>query len=124
MGDGALHHARRLDHLRQEHLARSEQVADDVHPVHQRPFDHLDRAGEGLPRFLGVVDDVGVDALDQRVAQSLLDRPAAPFRRLLLLGRVGAPIAFGERDQPLGGIVAPVQDHILACLAQLESIAS
>ena len=34
---------RRLHDLRQEHLA-TEQVADDVHPVHQRPFDHVDRA--------------------------------------------------------------------------------
>ena len=64
--DRALHHARRLHHLRQEHLARAEQVADDIHAVHQRPFDDLDRApGELLPRFLGVVDDMCVDALDQ-----------------------------------------------------------
>jgi hypothetical protein len=69
--DRLLHHARRLDHLRQEHLARPEQVADDVHAVHQRPFDDLDRPRELLPRFLGVVDDVGVDALDQRMRQPL-----------------------------------------------------
>ncbi len=43
VGDGLLHHARRLHHLRQEHLARAEQIADDAHAVHQRPFDHQQR---------------------------------------------------------------------------------
>ena len=43
MRDRALHHARALHHLRQEHLAGAEQVADDVHAVHQRTFDHLQR---------------------------------------------------------------------------------
>src|SRR5690606_37957375 len=41
---GLLHHAGGLDHLRQEHLARAEQVADHVHATHQRAFDHLDGA--------------------------------------------------------------------------------
>ena len=36
VGDGLLHHARRLHDLRQEHLARAEQIADDAHAVHQR----------------------------------------------------------------------------------------
>src|SRR3546814_8664077 len=56
--------------LRQEHLARPEQVADDVHSVHQRPFDHLDRARHGEAHFFGVVDDIGVDTLDQRMFRS------------------------------------------------------
>ena len=38
-GHRLLHRARRLDHLRQEHLARSEELADTVHTVHQRPVD-------------------------------------------------------------------------------------
>ncbi len=43
VGHGLLHHAGRLHHLRQEHLALAEQVADDVHAVHQRAFDHVQR---------------------------------------------------------------------------------
>ena len=43
MGDRLLHDARRLDDLRQEHLAGAEQVADDVHAVHQRAFDDRQR---------------------------------------------------------------------------------
>jgi hypothetical protein len=38
MRDRLLHHPRRLHHLRQEHLAGAEEVADDVHAVHQRNF--------------------------------------------------------------------------------------
>jgi hypothetical protein len=36
VGHRLLHDARRLHHLRQEHLAGAEEVADDVHAVHQR----------------------------------------------------------------------------------------
>src|SRR5690606_15313605 len=42
VGNGLLHDARRLHHLRQKHLARAEEVAHHVHAVHERPFDHLD----------------------------------------------------------------------------------
>ncbi len=35
VGDGLLHDPRALDDLGQEHLARAEEVADDVHAVHQ-----------------------------------------------------------------------------------------
>jgi hypothetical protein len=74
MRDRLLHDARALDHLRQEHLARAEQVSDDVHAVHQRSFDHLDRPsaarGYGETRLLGVLDDPVGDAFDQRVRES------------------------------------------------------
>ena len=43
MGHGLLHHAGGLHHLRQEHLARAEQVADDAHAGHQRAFDDVQR---------------------------------------------------------------------------------
>jgi hypothetical protein len=59
-GDGLLHHAGGFHHLRQEHLARAEQVADDVHAVHQRAFDHLQRPFRREARGFGVVVDIGV----------------------------------------------------------------
>ncbi len=34
----------RFHDLRQEHFARAEQIADDVHAVHERPFDDLTAA--------------------------------------------------------------------------------
>ena len=79
VGDGLLHHARRLHHLRQEHLAGAEQIADHAHAVHQRAFDHRQRPAEFGARFLGVGIDVGVDALDQGVREALLDGAVAPL---------------------------------------------
>ena len=86
VGDGLLHHPGALHHLRQEHLAGAEEVADDVHAVHQRALDDLDRAAAAVgdlgAQLLGVGLDVGVDALDQGVGDPLPDRQRAP----LLLG--------------------------------------
>ena len=118
VGDRLLHHARGFHHLRQEHLAAAEQVADDVHAVHQRAFDHLDRAIGGLARFLGILDDMRVDALDQRVFEPPGDRPAAPFLGSLFVGDRLAFEAFGQRDQALGRVRVAVEDHVLAGLAQ------
>jgi hypothetical protein len=36
----------------------AEEIADDVHAVHERAFDHLQRPLALLARFLGVLDDV------------------------------------------------------------------
>ena len=115
---GLFHHTRGLHHLRQEHLALAEQVADDVHAVHQRPFDHLDRAGGGETGFLGILDDMRVDALDQRMLEPLDHRPAAPFGGFLLGFFVLAAEGLGERDQLFGRVIAAVPDHVLAGFTQ------
>ncbi len=83
MGDGLLHHAGGLDHLRQEHLAGSEEIADHAHAVHQRAFDDEERAAELDAGFLGVDLDVGVDSLDERVRETLFDGAVAPLFGLL-----------------------------------------
>ena len=121
VGDRLLHHARRLHHLRQEHLAGAEQVADDVHAVHQRAFDHVERALGLEPRLLGVgLDEIG-DAVHQRVREPLA-RPAARARR----GRPPSSPCRGpwnfcasasSRSVASG---APVEHHVLAGLAQLR----
>src|SRR3546814_7935912 len=64
--------------------------------------DLLDRARHQQAHFFGIVDDIGVDALDQRMFEALGDLPAAPFLGGLFLRGVAALIAFGERDQSLG----------------------
>ena len=119
VGDRLLHHPRGLHHLRQEHLARPEKVADDVHSVHQRALDDFDRARRGQAGFLGVFEDVGVDALDQRVRQPLGDRQRAPFRELLLLGGVGALEALGKRDQPVRRFLVAIENDVLNGFAKL-----
>ena len=63
VGDRLLHHARAFHDLREEHLAGAEEIADDVHAVHQRPFDDRERARILLPRFFDVVVEVLDDAL-------------------------------------------------------------
>ena len=89
--DSLLHHPRRLHDLRQEHLAVAEQVTDDVHAVHQRALDDLERPPPGLrdlePQLLGVLDHEGVDALHQGVRDALTHRQRAP----LLCRDVGRP---------------------------------
>ena len=57
IGDGLLHHARGFHDLRQKHFARAEQIADDVHAVHQRAFDDQERLADISPRFFGVLVD-------------------------------------------------------------------
>ncbi len=120
IGDRLLHHARGFHHLRQEHFAGAEQVADDVHAVHQRAFDHVERALGALPRFLDVGRDEIGDAVHQRMRQPLLHRPLAPGQ-IDLLGRLpGAAEFFRQRQQPLGGVGTAVEHHVLAGLAQFR----
>ena len=74
-GDSLFHHARRLDHLRQEHLARPEQVADDIHSVHQRAFDHAERVIKfGQCGFSVGVNVIG-DTMHQGVLKPFCHRP-------------------------------------------------
>ena len=107
----ALHHPRALYHLRQEHLALPEQVAHHVHAVHQRAFDHMQRAAalgqNGAVGLLGVVVDEVGNAVHQRMAQPLRDRHrrpgrAAPFELFALV--FGAALrSFGNLNQALAG---------------------
>ena len=75
MGHGLLHHAGRLDHLGQKHLARAKQVADGVHARHQWALDDVQGTPalgpNALPAFLGVLGDEFGDAIDQRMAEAL-----------------------------------------------------
>ncbi len=121
VGHGLLHHAGGLDHLGQEHLARSEQIAHHAHAVHQRAFDHQQRAAQLDAGFLGVDLDVGVDALDQRVRKALLDRAVAPFFGLLFAHhRAGALQRFAEVHQALGRVGTAVEQHVLDQHLQLR----
>ena len=80
IGHRPLHGARALDDLRQEHLAGAEQLADDLHAVHQRPLDDVERPRILAPRLLDVLLDEIDDAVDERVRQPRLDRAAIATR--------------------------------------------
>ena len=113
-----LHHPGGLDHLGQEHLARAEQVADHVHAAHQRAFDDLDGPRALLPAFLGVLDDIGGDALDQRMLQAFVHRQATPFLGLGLLDRAAALVVVGDGQQGIGAGRGTVEHHVFDPLAQ------
>ena len=121
--NGLLHHPGRLHDLGQEHLARAEEITDDVHAVHQRALDHLDRAttcgGDLGPQFLGVGIDVGVDALDQGVRDPLADREAAPLGCHRVVGLLRAVEPFRDFQEPFGRVLATVQDDVLDPVPQL-----
>src|SRR5207237_796380 len=82
--DGLLHGARALDDLRQEHFARAEEIADDLHAVHQRPFDDVERPLVFPARLLDVGVDEVDDAVHERVREPRLDALRAPREVLLL----------------------------------------
>ena len=118
VGDRRLHHPGALDDLGEEHLAGAEKVADAVHPGHQRPLDHVERARSTQARLLHVRDDVLGNPLHERVREPLPDgeRPpgqvrAAPVR--------AAARRVRDREEPLGRVGAPVQDQVLDAFAEL-----
>ena len=124
VGHGLLHHARRFHHLRQEHLALAEQVADDVHAIHERAFDHVDRTavagGDLRAHFFGVFRNPLGDAVHQCVRQALFHRRVTPFQiGGILLAGAGFQRA-GEFDHAFGGVFAAVQYHVFHALAQVR----
>ncbi len=118
VGHRALHRPGALDHLRQEHPSRPEQVAHDLHAVHQRPLDHIERALGEQPGLLGVGLDEVDDAVHEGMGEPLLDRRLAPGQVDFAPG-ARAPHGIGEDDQPVGGIRAPVEDDVLDQLEQV-----
>ena len=116
--DRLLHDARRLHHLRQEHFSGTEQVADDIHAVHQRAFDHVQRLGGGKAGLLDVGLDEFRDAVHQRMRQPLVDRLVAPGQIDFARRLPGAAEFLGQRQQPLGRVGAAVEHDVLASLAQ------
>ena len=79
VGHRLLHHAGRLHDLRQKHLAGAEQIADNVHAVHERAFDHGQWLAVFPARLFDILLDVVHNALHQRVAEPLFDAALAPF---------------------------------------------
>jgi hypothetical protein len=117
VGDRLLHHPCAFHHLRQEHLAGPEQVADDVHAVHQRPLDHVERPRGLLARLLHVrLDELG-NAVHEGVSEPLRDILLPPAE-IHLAHLAGAPELIGDFQQPLGGVGAAVENDVLYPLLQ------
>ena len=116
--DRFFHHARRLDHLRQEHLARAKEVADDAHAIHQRAFDNLEWSAIFFAGFFRVLVDEFVDASQQGMLEAFLDRLFAPRKIFFDLLAALTLEALGKLQQTLGRIGAAVEQHILDMFEQ------
>ena len=113
--DRLLHDAGTLHHLREEHLSRAEQAADDVHAVHQRTLNDVERLAVLEAGLFRVGVDVFGDPLEQRVLQTGFDRAEPPFfdSRVALVGLAASFELLCKRDEPLGRIGAAVQQAVL-----------
>ena len=119
IGDRPLHRARALDDLRQEHLAGAEQIADDLHAVHQRPFDDrraAARTSAALPRRRCSMKSTTpwTSACDSRASTGRV----AP-RDVLLPLLALALDRRRELDHPLGRVGPAVEDDVLDVLEQI-----
>ena len=122
IGDRLFHHAGRLYHLRQEHFAFAEQIADHVHAVHQRAFYHFYRTSGLLARLFGIQLDKLGNAFYQRVFKPFFHVPATPFRLLGVGGvvRFATAVFFRQLQQTLGAVSMTVKDHVFDGIAQLS----
>src|SRR5690606_32426089 len=121
MVDRFFHDPGRLDDLRQEHLAGTEEITDDIHAIHQWPFNDIQRPLGREPRFFRVIDDVLVNAVDQCVLESLGHRELAPGK-VPFLRFVATPlplVRLGDFQQPLGGVGAPGEDHVFDSIPEV-----
>ena len=114
----ALHRPRALDHLRQEHPARAEEVADDLHPVHQRPLDHVQRPLGARARLFRVLLDEVDDPVDERVLQPLAHGRLAPGEIELALG-ASALDGVREGNKAVCGVRPAVEQHVVDALEQV-----
>ncbi len=116
--DRTLHRAGALHDLRKEHLSRAEEIADDLHPVHERPFDDVERTRRIAPRLLGVLLDEVDDPVDERVREPVGDGSLAP-REVELALRRAARHRGRVLDEPLRRVRAPVEEDVLHPLEQI-----
>jgi len=78
------HHTCSLNDLGQEHLASTKALSDNVHTIHQRTFDDLQRLAVLTSCFLNILFDEFSFSLNQSIANSILYCVVPP-----LLGSLG-----------------------------------
>ena len=115
MRDGLFHDACGLDNLREEHFALSEEVANSIHPVHQRAFDDFNRFAaifeRILQRFFRVLNDEIGYAMYEGVRQAFIDRVLPPLKVFAFFFGSGLEFS-GHVDQAFSRIFPAVQDGV------------
>ena len=96
----------------------AEEVADDLHPLHQRPLDDVERPPGRGSRLLGVLLDEVDDSVHERMREPLLHRRLAPGEIELALGRTAGDRP-GPVHQPLRRVGAAVEEHALDALQEI-----
>ena len=118
VGDGGLHGLGRLQHERQLHLAGGEQLADDLHAGEQHVVDDGERGHAVGHRPFEVVLEAVALAVDDALAEQLLDGPVAAVLAHDLRG-----VDVGEDVEQLGervvAVAAAVPDEVEGDLALL-----
>ena len=117
VGDRPLHGTGTLHDLREEHLPLAEEVADDLHPVHERTLDHVERPVGPEARLLRVLLDVVHDPVHQSVRKAIADRGFAP-RDIELPPRCASGDSGRVLDEPFGRLRIAVEENVLDALEQ------
>ena len=110
---GLLHDSRALNHLGEEHATAAEAIAHDVHAVHERSLDHVERPRKLEARGLRVLSDELVEPLNQRVEEPFPYGPLPPGE-IFLDPPLGCALALGgnPRERLCGFRIAREQ-HVL-----------
>ena len=124
-GNGSLHGSCRLHHLRQEHLALTEELTHQVHTIHQRSLDDVHGMRILLQCLVYIRLQELSDTLLQGILQSFLHLLLTPLwssrlrsRRTARFGsslcRISLRLDFGSQfDEIIGSTLSSVQYHIL-----------
>ena len=107
-----LHHPGTFHDLWEEHLTRSKQVANCIHSIHKRAFDHLKGRIILDPCFLSIFFDMIHDTPDECMIQPVFNLGIPPFF-MYFFGGIICFNLLGKCYQALCCIFSPIQDHIL-----------
>src|SRR5690554_4508110 len=119
VGHSLLHDPGTFYHLRQEHLAIAKEIAHDVHAIHQRAFDNLNRVARPDAAFLSVFNNKGSDTFDQGMLDTLFYRPLTPRQVFFPALAALVFVALGDLQQTIGPVVTAIEHDIFHQLFQL-----
>ncbi len=113
-----LHDAGTFDNLRQEHLARPEEVTDNIHAIHERTLNHVERAIGREAGLFSILDHEVGNALDQGMGKTFGHRLFPP-REIRTSVLALALYIVRNFEQSFRRVSTPIQHDVLYPLAQI-----